>query len=396
MKILTSLLIASYLTSVNALEFIIQYNKNFNLDSFVSEFFPKASKTSQSLDQIGIKSFEIGKFKGIIGDFTPGMISHLHDDLNVEAISIDRELVLSEVQENAPEHLTRLSQRQKLRKGQSMDYVYDPSGGIGVDVYVLDSGIQLSHQDFTKRVHKIADFTVQGEKTDQQTDPVGHGTYVAGVIGSETNGVAKKANLYDVKVTNSRGRTRLASVIRALNLVVNDSKVTQRPTVVVIPLIMRKSAILNAAVEAVVSEGIPVIVSAGNDGQAACDYSPASAKGSLTVGSLDAQDNIASFSNWGPCVDVFAPGVKVQTTSVNGNGTTTKSGTSLSAGIAAGMVAYYMGMGDTGTQAVERVVKYALTGAISAESLEQRPATTNKILFNGEDDSGWGLGTMIS
>jgi subtilase-type proteinase RRT12 len=394
MKILTPLLIASYLTSVNALEFVIQYNKNFNLDSFVSEFFPKASKTSQSLDQIGIKSFEIGKFKGIIGDFTLGMISHLHNDLNVEAISIDRELVLSEVQENAPEHLTRLSQRQKLRKGQSMDYVYDPSGGIGVDVYVLDSGIQLTHPDFTKRVHKIADFTGQG--ADQQTDPVGHGTYVAGVIGSETNGVAKKVNLYDVKVTDSRGRTRLASVVRALNLVVKDSKVTQRPTVVVIPLVMRKSAILNAAVEAVVGEGIPVIVSAGNDGQAACDYSPASAKGSLTVGSLDAQDNIASFSNWGPCVDVFAPGVKVQTTSVIGNETTTKSGTSLSAGIAAGTVAYYMGMGDTGTQAVERVVKYALTGAISAESLEQHPATTNRILFNGEDDSSWGPGTMIS
>lgn len=376
--------------------FVVQFHRDVDVESFVSKFYITnlGHLSLQTAGELDLSSFQIGDFKGITGNFTTETVSSLYNDPNVVAISLDRELVLSEVQEYAPLHLTRLSQVERLHAGQSMDYVYDPSGGIGVDVYILDSGIQLNHPDFTHRVHKIADYT--GQSVRDQTDPVGHGTYIAGVIGSETFGVAKKANLYDIKVTDNRGRTKLTDVINALNLIVSDSRITERPSVVVIPLIMKKNLILNGAVEAVVNEGIPVIASAGNDGKSACDFSPGSAKGSLTVGALDAQDRIASFSNWGPCVDIFTSGVSVETTSLRGGASTYKSGTSLSAGITAGMVAYYMGMGDTGPQAVERVVKYSLNDHIPLVSLEGKPQTPNRILFNNEGEPNWGPSEQIN
>lgn len=389
MTLLPVLIMATHcVATVCLLSFVVQFNKDFNVDDFTQKFYSSSIEV-QSLQQMGITEFVIGKFKGVIGDFSTNLIALFHQDPKVSAISIDRELVLSDVQENTPEHLARLFRRQRLRQVQGMAYVFDPSGGIGVDVYILDTGIQLNHPDFSNRVHKVADFT--GKRAQEQIDPVGHGTNVAGVVGSETYGVAKKANLYDVKITDKEGRTRMGSLISALNLIVQDSKVTKRPTVIVIPLVMKKNAILNGAVEAVVNEGIPVVVYAGNDNQSACDFSPASASGSLTVGALDAQDNIASFSNWGACVDVYATGVKVLTTGTKNNEATFSSFTSLSAGIAAGAVAYYMGMGDTGPQAVERVVKFSLTDAIPENNLLERSGSVNRVMiFNGEGETNWG------
>lgn len=271
---------------------------------------------------------------------------------------------------------------------EKFDFVFDPSSGIGVDVYLLDSGIHALHSEFSKRVTKLADFTGKGGS---QEDIVGHGSYIAGVIGSETYGVAKKVNLFDVKVIEKNGRAKLSSVISGLSLVLADSKITNRPTLVVVPLIMKKNAILNGAIESLVKEGIPVIVPAGNDGKQSCNYSPASAKGALTVGSIDVEtDSIASFSNWGACVDVFAPGTNIKTTSNQKNELVSKSGTSLSTGITAGLVAYFMGMGDSGTEAIQRVLQYSNTGSIPEESFNFKPLTANRIVFNYEGSPNWG------
>lgn len=153
---------------------------------------------------------------------------------------------------------------------------------------------------------------------------------------------------------------------------------------------MKKNTILNGAVEAVVKSGIPVIVAAGNDGKQACNYSPASAKGALTVGAIDVNnDSIASFSNWGACVDVFAPGSKIKTTGNHKDENVTKSGTSLSTGITAGLVAYFMGMGDKGPEAVKRVIDYANFGQIPEDSLNFKPLTANRIVFNCEGHPNW-------
>ncbi|KAH3682242.1 hypothetical protein WICPIJ_006800 [Wickerhamomyces pijperi] len=383
--------------SVSAVGFIVQFKQDYQFNQFFSTYYKindsKISAESVEKLGLGVKSFEIGTgFKGIIGDFNAEFVKSLYYDKNIASISLDRDLILAEVQTNAPKHLTRLSQLSKLKKTQYLDYVYDPTGGIGVDVFILDSGIQANNPEFSKRVTKLADFTGEDEHLTDSNDYIGHGTYIAGVIGSQTYGVAKKSNLFDVRVTNKLGKTKLSSIINAFNTILVDSKITGRPSLVVVPLIMKKNAILNSAVESLVKSGIPVITPAGNDGKQACNYSPASAKGALTVGAIDVEnDSISSFSNWGACVDIFAPGVKVETTNNTPTGEkVVKSGTSLSTGVAAGLVAYFMGMGDTGLQAVERVMKYSLADVIPKEQLEVRPLTSNRILFNGEGEPNWG------
>lgn len=383
--------------SAYAVGFIIQFKQDYQFSEFISTYYKidDAKITAQSVNNLnlGLKSFEIGPtFRGVIGDFNAEVMKHLYYNKNIASISLDRDLTLAEVQENAPKHLTRLSQISKLDEAQHLDYLFDASGGIGVDVFVLDSGIQADNPEFTERVTKLADFTGEDEHLADTNDYVGHGTYIAGVIGSQTYGVAKKCNLFDVRVTNSEGKTKLSSIINAFNTISVDSEITGRPSLAVVPLVMKKNAILNSAVESLVKSGIPVITPAGNDGKQACNYSPASAKGALTVGAIDAEtDSISSFSNWGACVDIFAPGVKVETTNNTPNGEkVVKSGTSLSTGIAAGLVAYFMGMGDSGLKAVERVMEYSLDDLIPEEQLELRPLTSNKILFNGEGEPNWG------
>lgn len=187
------------------------------------------------------------------------------------------------------------------------------------------------------------------------------GSAIAGVIGSETYGVAKKCNLVDIKVTNRERVTKSSDVIRALKLVTEEAKTTERPTVVVLAMSAKKDKLLNSIIENIIEQGIPVITSAGNEGGLGCNYSPGSATGVLSVGSIDdSNDKIAKFSNWGACVDIFAPGVSVLTTGNVDDYVTKASGTSISAGIVAGLTAYYMGMGQTGLEAVY-TVSYLLT-----------------------------------
>lgn len=379
-------LILYFIKLVLSVEFVIQLKNNYTLNSFISNYY----SNDVLIQDVGLKGFEIGKFKGIIGDFNIDLMKSIYNDPNIGSISIDRNLVLAEVQEFAPKHLARVSQFKKLDLDRNeFDFIYDETAGIGVDIYVLDSGINKDHEEFDKRVTKLADFT---NEPINFKDHIGHGSYIAGVIGSKTFGIAKKANLFDIKVTEKNGKTKLSSVINALSLILHDSKITKRPSLVVLPLIMAKNAILNGAVESLINEGIPVISPAGNDGKQACNYSPASAKGTLTVGAIDDEtDLISTFSNWGSCVDIFAPGVKIQTTSNINNEVVIKSGTSLSTGIAAGLVAYYMGMGDSGSQAIERVLRNSNDGLIPQESFVNKPLTINKILFNGEGEPNWGV-----
>ncbi|ODV63585.1 S8 family peptidase, partial [Ascoidea rubescens DSM 1968] len=323
--------------------------------------------------------FSIGNFKAIKGDFDNELLNVLYQDsFLIDSLSINRKLALNDVQEFAPSHLARISQRQQLQLNQSFDYIYDSSAAIGIDIIIIDTGINKKHPEFTGRVKRIANF-VRNEN--QYDDYIGHGSAIAGVIGSETYGVAKKCNFVDIKVTDKNGDTYLADVLSALNLSLDHAKQTKRPTLVVLAMSLSKNSLLNHAVENLISNGIPVVVAAGNKGKPACHDSPASAKGVLVVGSInDKTDRIAHFSNWGACLDVFASGVNVITTGKRNDDITIASGTSISAGIAAGLVASFMAMGDTGLDAVERVKSYSTKDSISG--LYLKPFTPNKLLFN--------------
>lgn len=144
------------------------------------------------------------------------------------------------------------------------------------------------------------------------------------------------------------------------------------------------NTLLNNAVDAAAESGIPIIVAAGNANDVACAYSPASAAGALTVGAIDDRyDTIASFSNWGSCIDIFASGVYVSSLAAHGgNGSLALSGTSMSAPIVTGIVASYMASGLTADEAVERLLSASTIGAMSRASVFLRPRTINLIAYN--------------
>lgn len=202
---------------------------------------------------------------------------------------------------------------------------------------------------------------------EQEDDLVGHGTAVAGVIGSETFGVAKKCNIVDIKVADQTQKARLSAVIQALDFAVTQSKETQRPTVIVLAMTTSSNKLLDNAVKAAVDEGLAVIVSAGNGAGLACSRSPSAAEEALSVGAVNtATNSVASFSNWGACVDVFASGVDVITTSNFGNDIHLVSGTSVAAGQVAGLTAVYMGSGLTNREAMRKVLERAARGVTVA------------------------------
>ncbi|CEP64346.1 S8 family peptidase LALA0_S11e02014g [Lachancea lanzarotensis] len=361
----------------NAVKFVAQISDT----KAVSEIF------SQNFEQMngekGIGAINIGKsFQAIYGDFPDSILEAMYYDGRIMAMSMDRKLTAAEyvVQANAPPHLARLSQKAPLLKSDTT-FIYHSNAGIGVDVYLLDTGIDAKNPGFEGRVQKVADYATG---LAFEGDPHGHGTAVAGVIGSAQFGVAKKCNLFDVRIGDADGTASLISTLRALEHATKLAAVTNRPSLVVIPYTMEKNVVLNSALEAIVRDlSIPVIAAAGNTNQSACSISPASAYGVLTVGSIDVtkNDQLAPFTNHGECVDVFAAGVRVPSVGLDSYSEIQRSGTSMSTGIGSGLVAYFMSLGFYGMDAVNRVKSLSVSGIIP-NMAQQLPSTRNSIMQN--------------
>lgn len=218
-------------------------------------------------------------------------------------------------------------------KGTDGSYQYSNTG-TGVSVYVLDQVIDGSISDFGGRANGFKDFTGDSTKVGCGS----HGTHVAGTIGSQTYGVAKTVTLISYKVLDCGGSGSYSWIISALNDV---SKNAARPAVVNMSLGGPKSSALNTAVENLSKAGVVVVVAAGNNGTNACNYSPASAPSAITVAASTSSDVRASFSNFGKCVDIFAPGQGIKSL-VPGGGTATWNGTSMASPHVAGVVARYL------------------------------------------------------
>ena len=244
-----------------------------------------------------------------------------------------------------------------------LDQTYTtPNDGAGVNIYIIDSGIRPSHQEFGGRVRSGFTAINDGNGTN---DCYFHGTHVAGIAAGGTIGVAKGATLWAVRVFDCSGSATSSGVIAAVDWVTRNHV---RPAVANMSLSGPVSSALNTAVANSIAAGVVYTVSAGNAAVDACRYSPASLPAALTVGAVSSADAQTSVSNWGSCLDLYAPGQNIISASLSGDANySSGSGTSAAAPHAAGVAALILaGTPDaTPAQVAERIVGHATTNVLS-------------------------------
>lgn len=246
--------------------------------------------------------------------------------------------------------LARINHRNKLTP-RNMHYVYPPHSGSGVMVYVLDTGVYTQHREFDGRARSGKTF-VEHEK---DTDLNGHGTHVAGIIASHLYGVAKVAQITSVKVLDRDGHGTASTSIAGIQWAVLDAQRLARQYYNfkggVINLSSGGGGVVLSEIEAVnkaVRAGVHVVVSAGNDDTDACTQSPAAADLAITVAASTINDRRAEYSNYGECVDIFAPGDSVLSTGIDGpDASSTRSGTSMAAPYITGLIAQFLSSHNT-------------------------------------------------
>lgn len=272
----------------------------------------------------------------------------------VEYVERDQIVKAQDIQLSAPWGLARISHRKKLSFGTFTKYEYDSTGGEGVDVYIIDTGIYIDHDEFGGRASWGKTMPVG----DVDEDKNGHGTHCAGTIASRKYGVAKAANVIAVKVLGSDGSGSMSDVIagvlwasaaavekdkQARMEVKTTGSTKHKGSIANMSLGGGKSVALDAAVNGAVDSGLHFSVAAGNDNRDACSTSPAGAKKAITVGASTLSDERAYFSNYGKCVDVFAPGLNVLSTWIGStSASNTISGTSMASPHTAGLMAYLL------------------------------------------------------
>lgn len=233
-------------------------------------------------------------------------------------------------QRGAPWGLGTISHRQP----ESTDYIYDTNAGRNTYAYIIDTGLRASHSEFEGRARMVYNAFM-----DSDTDTVGHGTHVAGIIGGKTFGVAKQARLLGIKVFQGQ-QTSTSTILQGFNWAANDIVRRRRTNSAVINMSLGGpfSAIFNNAVESASRYGVVSVVAAGNNRLDASRVSPASAASAITVGALNRNWTMAGYSNFGSTLDIFAPGTSIQSAWFrNDNDVNVISGTSMAAPHVAGL-----------------------------------------------------------
>ncbi|KAF9448260.1 hypothetical protein P691DRAFT_775538 [Macrolepiota fuliginosa MF-IS2] len=307
-------------------------------------------------DFAGVRQVYDGHLTGYAGRFSRSVVNKLLAAPEVAYIEKDQivRTMDHETQRSAPWGLARISHRPKLTFTTFTKYEYDNLGGEGVDVYVIDTGINVDHDEFEGRAH----WGKTIPQNDEDIDGNGHGSHCAGTIASRKYGVAKQANVYAVKVLGTNGSGTMSDVVggvvwaaqqakknaaAAAKELAETGRTKHKGSVANMSLGGGKSQALDDAVNRAVDTGLHFAVAAGNDNRDACSYSPAAAENAVTVGASTLGDERAYFSNYGPCVDVFAPGLNILSTYKGGRkATATLSGTSMASPHTAGLLAYFL------------------------------------------------------
>jgi subtilisin family serine protease len=300
--------------------------------------------------------------KGFSATLPAAALPALQNNPLVDYIEQDQTVSLNQIaspQGNATWGLDRIDQASLPLNGS---YSFNASGA-STTAFIIDTGIRADHSEFNGRVLPGYSVVADGNGSN---DCNGHGTHVAGTVGGSTFGVAKGVSLVPVRVLDCAGSGSLSGVIAGIDWVARS---TLRPAVANLSLGSAKSSTVNAAVAGAHNKGVTMVVAAGNSNTNACNYSPASEPTAITVGATTNADARASYSNYGSCLDIFAPGTSITSAwHTSTTATNTISGTSMASPHVAGVAALALQANPTASpaQIASFITTYATVNKVSS------------------------------
>ena len=332
------------------------------------------SKAAEAEIQFGAQVHYIydSAVQGYAATLSVQAVEALRKDADVAYIEQDQVFTINDTQTGPPWGLDRIDQR-SLPLSNSYTYATD---GQGVHAYIIDTGIRSSHTEFSGRIGAGYD-AVDGGAPD---DCNGHGTHVAGTVGGSTYGVAKRVTLHGVRVLDCNGSGTTSGVVAGINWVTTNSTTTP-PAVANMSLGGGASQTLDTALRNSVAAGVVHVVAAGNETADACNSSPAREPLAITVGATNSSDQRASFSNYGTCLDIFAPGVNILSSWYTGDSAAgSLSGTSMASPHVAGVVALHLASSPSASPAdvAASLNNAATTGTVS----DPGSGSPNRLLYN--------------
>ncbi|OTG70028.1 hypothetical protein B9T38_13480 [Acinetobacter sp. ANC 4218] len=255
----------------------------------------------------------------------------------------------------------------------SKSFSYNKTGS-AVNAYIVDTGILASHQEFNSRVQTGYSAIADNNGTN---DCNGHGTHVAGTVGGSTYGIAKNVGLVPVRVLDCAGSGAMSGVIAGLDWIIQNGR---KPAVVNMSLGGSAYSTLDTAIDNLFNNGYVPVVAAGNSNTDACTSSPARAGKAITVAATDSTDTRASYSNYGSCVDLFAPGSQITSAWIGSNSSAaTASGTSMASPHVAGVVATML---ENNSTATPQSITDQLLNQSTVNLIQNPMSSPNRLLYN--------------